>query len=250
MRRTGLVMAVGLILVLAGCGGTARGEPSTVVVSAAASLTDVFKRIESVFESANPGVDVVLNFGGSSSLREQILEGAPIDIFASADATNMERVAAAGEVEGAPVIFARNTMQIAVPAGNPGDVTGLADLADETLSIGLCAAEVPCGELARRVLARAGVSPAIDTNEPDVRALLTKIETGELDAGITYVTDVISAGSSVTGIDIPEEVNVVAEYPIAVLANAPQPGAARALVDFIFSDAGRAIITDHGFSAP
>ena len=242
-------MAVGLVAALAACGGTGD-EPSTVVMSAAASLTDVFTEVESAFEAANPGVDVVLNFAGSSSLREQILEGAPIDVFASADPGNMERVAAAGDVEGEPVIFARNTMQIAVPAGNPGGVTGLADFADETLSIGLCAEGVPCGDLARRVLAGAGVTPAIDTNEPDVRALLTKIETGELDAGLTYVTDVIEAGGSVIGIDIPEDVNVVAEYPISALANAPDPAMARALVDFILSDKGRAILTDHGFSVP
>ncbi len=242
-------MAVGLVAALTACGGTGE-EPSTVVVSAAASLTDVFTEVESAFEAANPGVDVVLNFAGSSSLREQILEGAPIDVFASADSGNMERVAAAGEVEGEPVAFARNTMQIAVPAGNPGGVTGLADFADETLSIGLCAEGVPCGDLARRVLAGAGVTPAIDTNEPDVRALLTKIETGELDAGITYVTDAIAAGGSVTGIDIPQDVNVVDEYPISVLANAPNPATARALVAFILSDEGRAILTDHGFSVP
>jgi molybdate transport system substrate-binding protein len=236
------------LVALSACGrGSAQGE---LIVSAAASLTDAFREVESAFEDVNPEVDVVLNLGASSALREQILEGAPADVFASANTSNMDQVAEAGGVDGKPEIFVTNLLQIAVPTGNPAGVTGLQDFARDELLIGLCAEDVPCGEFGREALASAGVTPAIDTNETDVRALLTKIEAGELDAGITYVTDVMSTGGTVEGIEIPEENNVVAEYPIAALAAAPNPEAAAAFVEFVLSDDGQAILTGYGFSSP
>jgi molybdate transport system substrate-binding protein len=236
------------LVALSACGrGSAQGE---LIVSAAASLTDAFREVESAFEDVNPDVDVVLNLGASSALREQILEGAPADVFASANTSNMNQVAEAGGVDGEPEIFVTNLLQIAVPTGNPAGVTGLPDFARDELLIGLCAEDVPCGEFGREALASAGVTPAIDTNETDVRALLTKIEAGELDAGITYVTDVMSTGGTVEGIEIPEENNVVAEYPIAALAAAPNPEAAAAFVEFVLSDDGQAILTGYGFSSP
>lgn len=267
MRSRGVLLAVvsAVLLVLAACGGsnavtttTAAGGSTSapsglegeVLVSAAASLTDAFAEVESAFEAANPGVDVVLNLAGSSGLREQILEGAPADVFASANTSNMDQVAEAGEVASDPQIFVRNLLQIAVPAGNPAGVTGLEDFGRDELLIGLCAEDVPCGDFAREALANAGVTPAIDTNEPDVRALLTKVEAGELDAGITYVTDVASTDGAVEGVEIPEDLNAIAEYPIAVLANAPNPMGAAAFVDFVLSDEGQAILARYGFAAP
>jgi molybdate transport system substrate-binding protein len=262
-----LVLSVSTLLVVGACGGsaddtttttaiteatttTAAGLEGDLLVSAAASLTDAFAGMETAFEAANPGVDVVLNLGSSSSLREQILEGAPADVFASANISNMDQVAEAGEVEGEAEVFALNELQIAVPAGNPAGVTGLDDFASEDLLIGLCAEEVPCGSFAREALEKAGVTAAIDTNEPNVRALLTKVEAGELDAGIVYVTDVLSTAGAVEGVDIPEEFNVIAEYPIAALVNAPNPDAAAAFVDFVLSDEGQAILVEFGFSSP
>ena len=281
MLRHRLVLWVGVLLMVGACGGSGNDTTTTVVestttttaaptttatteatttteaglegellVSAAASLTDAFAEVEAAFEAANPGVDVVLNLGSSSSLREQILEGAPADVFASANTSNMDQVAEAGEVEGEAEIFVLNELQIAVPAGNPAGVTGLDDFANEDLLIGLCAEEVPCGSFGREALEKAGVTPAIDTNEPDVRALLTKVEAGELDAGIVYVTDVLSTAGAVEGIDIPDEFNVVAAYPIAALVNAPNPDAAAAFVDFVLSDEGQAILVEFGFSSP
>jgi molybdate transport system substrate-binding protein len=257
MTRYRLIVVVMIVLALAACGDSAgdattagagiRGE---LLVSAAASLTDAFAEVETAFETANPDVDLVLNLGASSSLREQILEGAPADVFASSNTSNMDRVVEGGEAAGNPEIFVRNQLQIAVPAGNPAGVTGLADLANEDLLIGLCAEDVPCGDFARTALENAGVTPSIDTNEPDVRALLTKVEAGELDAGITYVTDVISTRGGVDGVDIPEDVSVVADYPIAALANATNPDAAAAFVDFVLSAEGQAILTGYGFSSP
>ncbi len=247
-------------LATAGCEGsspdTTRNESGAailkgnVLVSAAASLSDAFVEIESMFEAANPGVDVTLNLAGSSALREQILEGAPADVFASANTSNMDRVVDAGEAAGEPQIFATNLLQIAVPAGNPAGVAGLEDFGRDELLIGLCAEQVPCGESAREALAMAGVTPMVDTNEPDVRALLTKIEEGELDAGITYVTDVLSADAAVDGVEIPELQNVVAEYSIAILASAPNPEAARAFVVFVLSIEGQAILGEYGFASP
>jgi molybdate transport system substrate-binding protein len=235
-------------LVVACSSATVEGE---LLVSAAASLTDAFAEVEVAFEEANPGVDVLLNLGPSSGLREAILEGAPADVFAAANTSNMDQVAEAGEVNGEPEIFVTNMLQIVVPAGNPGDVAGLEDFAREELLIGLCAEDVPCGDFGRQALENAGVIPSLDTNEPDVRALLTKIENDELDAGIVYVTDVLSSPpGEVEGIDIPAEVNVVAEYPIAALASAPNPEAAAAWVEFVLSDEGQAILTSYGFTSP
>lgn len=231
-------------------GDVQEGVGGELLVSAAASLANAFAEIETSFEAAQPGVNVVLNLGGSSALRTQILEGAPVDVFASADVGNMNRVVEAGEVSGEPRVFARNRLRIAVPVGNPGGVAGLDDFGDERLLLGLCTSGVPCGDFAREVLARAGVVAALDTNEPDVRALLTKIELGELDAGITYVTDVTSAGGRVEGIDIPDELNVLADYPIAVLTGAQNPRAGEAFVGFVLSDEGRGILAKHGFTLP
>ena len=242
-----IVMACVLGMVFACSSSSVEGD---LLVSAAASLTDAFAEVESAFEEENPDVDVVLNLGSSSALREQILEGAPADVFASANTSNMDQVAEAGEVAGEPEIFVTNSLQIAVPTGNPAGVTGLEDFAREELLIGLCAEDVPCGDFGRQALENAGVTPSIDTNEPDVRALLTKIEAGELDAGITYVTDVLSTSGTVEGVDIPAEVNIVAEYPIATLTGAPNPDAAAAWVEFVLSEEGQAILTSYGFTSP
>lgn len=256
MRRlAAMMLAAVLLLAATGCGddGVAPERDvvhGTVLVLAAASLTDAFTDLGLAFEVANPDVDLQLNFAGSSALREQILEGAPADIFASANRSNMNQVLAAGDVDAEPQIFARNRLQIAVPAGNPGQVVGLADFADADLLIGLCAVGVPCGEFAREALANAGVEPSIDTNEPDVRALLTKIGADELDAGIVYVTDVASAGDLVEGIDLSVEENVVGDYLVAQLAGAPNSDGAAAFVEFVLSEEGQAILAGHRFAAP
>lgn len=243
-------MALGMLLAVVACGSRQEESRADLLVSAAASLTDAFGAIEAGFEEAHPDVDVILNLAGSSALREQILEGAPADVFAPANTHTMDEVVAAGETMGPPEIFARNLLQIAVPAGNPAGIRGLADFSDPSLLIGLCAEGVPCGDFARQVLANAGVDPAVDTNEPDVRALLTKIEAGELDAGITYVTDVSSTAGGVDGVDIPDDVNVVAEYPIAVLAGSGNRDTARAFIEFVLSDQGQSVLGEFGFAAP
>ena len=246
--RHSLIVPFALVFAVTACGEpAAQGE---LLVSAAASLTDAFAEVEAAFEAANPSVNLLLNLAGSSALREQIIEGAPVDVFASANVANMDALVESGRVEGEPELFAHNLLQIAVPAGNPAGVTGLEDFASEELLLGLCAEDVPCGDFALEALRNAGITPAIDTNEPDVRALLTKIEAGELDAGITYVTDVMSTGGAVEGVDIADDVNVIAEYPIAALADAPNTQAAAAFVEFVVSNGGQAILNRYGFSSP
>ncbi len=236
---------VSTVLALAVAGCVAGGQDRQVVVSAASSLADAFADIEESFEETHPGVDVVLNLGASSGLREQILAGAPVDVYASADIANMEAVSAAGLVAESAV-FARNRLQIAVPPGNPGGVSGLADLARPELVVGLCDPAVPCGALARRLFDLAGLEPAVDTSEPNVRSLLTKIEEGEVDVGLVYVTDVQAAEGRVEGIDV--GVEVTTDYSIAVLSGAPP--AAEAFVETVLSDEGRAVLTRFGFDLP
>lgn len=261
VRRLPAVLLCAALVGPAACGGdgsdggggagdaTSSGLDGTIRVFAAASLTDAFVDAAEAFEAANPDVTVELNLAGSSALREQILAGAPGDVFASANPSNMEEVAEAGEVAGSAEILARNSLQIVVPADNPGGVEGLEDFGDDGLLIGLCAVEVPCGDFGREVLDAAGVTPSADTEEPDVRSLLTKVASGDLDAGIVYASDVVAAGDDVEGLPIPEGVNVVADYAIATLSGAGEPDIAAAFVRFLLSDDGQTILTEHGFAA-
>ena len=240
-----------MLLLASACGGSAdyQSKRRELVVSAAASLTEAFAEIETEYEDANPGVDVILNLGGSSLLREQILSGAPVGVFASASLQIMEQVSDAARIDGPYRVFARNRMAIAVPVGNPASVIGLDDLADEGLLVGLCAPAVPCGDLARKVFDAAGIRPAVDTEEPNVRSLLTKLEAGELDAAIVYATDLL-ASDRVDGIPIADRYNETAEYPIGVVTGSPDPDGARAFVAFVLSAEGRQLLESHGFSLP
>lgn len=255
--RLGALLAAAA-LALAGCGGappaaapSASGDlTGDLTVLAAASLTDTFTELGDAFAAAHPGVTVSFSFGGSSGLAEQIASGAPADVFAAASPATMATVVDAGAAEGEPTTFATNTLQVVVPAGNPAGVTGLADLADPDLTVALCSAQVPCGAASEKVFAAAGLAPAPDTLEQDVRAVLTKVELGEVDAGLVYRTDVLAAGDAVEGIDVPEVADAVNAYPVAVLADAPNPAAAQAFVDLLLSDEGRQVLRDAGFGGP
>src|SRR6478735_703327 len=193
-----------------------------VTVFAAASLTAAFTEIGDAFKAENPDANVVLNFAGSSDLVTQITEGAPADVFASADLKNMTKVTDASLNAAEPVVFATNIAEIIVGAGNPKGVTGVADLADPTdLIVVQCASEVPCGSYAEQIYEKAGITVTPASFEENVKAVVTKVTLGEADAGIVYATDVTAAGTDAEGVAIPEDVNVVAEYPIAPLAEAP-----------------------------
>ncbi|MGY1744757.1 molybdate ABC transporter substrate-binding protein [Blastococcus sp. SYSU D00695] len=231
-----------------GGGGGGGGDlTGTLTVFAAASLTDVFTDLGDRLEEDHPDLDVQFNFAGSSALATQITQGAPADVFASANPAQMTVVTDAGLADGDPQVFASNVLEIAVPEGNPAGVTGLADFAREDLTLAVCAPEVPCGSAAEDVLAAAGVTAVPDTQEEDVRAALTKVELGEVDAALVYASDVVSAGDSVEGIAFPEADDAVNDYPVCVLADAPNAAAARAFVDLVTSGEGQAALADAGF---
>ncbi|MEV0247179.1 molybdate ABC transporter substrate-binding protein [Nocardia sp. NPDC050712] len=251
------VAALAVTAGLAGCGsddsttaGNADQVSGTVTVFAAASLTETFKQLGTEFEAAHPGVKVVYSFGASSALAEQIKQGAPADVFASAAPANMQQVVDAGEVQGSPATFASNRLEIAVPKGNPGKITGLADFGKTEPKLALCAEQVPCGAAAKKVFEIAGITPQPDTREQDVKAVLTKVTLGEVDAALVYRTDVQAAGGKVEGIDFPESGKAVNAYPIAPLAEAPNAKAAAAFVDFIKSDQAKQVFAGAGFDTP
>jgi molybdate transport system substrate-binding protein len=232
----------------AGAPSAGAGSPSgTVVVFAAASLTESFTAIGRDFEKENPGVRVTFNFGGSPALAAQIAAGAPADVYASASRATMTSVSAAGEVDGDPSVFARNSLEIAVPPGNPARITGLADFADQARKVALCAPEVPCGALAAKVFATAGIRPAPDTLEQDVKGALIKVERNEVDCALVYRTDVTAAGSAVDGIDFPESTDAVTDYLVGALRHAPNLAAARAFTSFVLSPSAQARLGSAGF---
>ena len=239
------VLIPALVLVLAGCAIAAppTEQHATVTVFAAASLTEAFGELATEFEQQNPDVEIVFSFGGSSTLATQIVEGAPADVFAAASPATMATVVDAGLATADPVTFATNVLEIAVPTGNPGDVTGLADFANPDLLIAVCAVEVPCGVAADKAFTAAGITPSIDTYEQDVKAVLSKVELGEVDAGLVYVTDVLANGE-VDGIPL-DEVSPV-EYPIAAITDSE---AAAAFMAFVLSARGQAILAAAGFGA-
>lgn len=249
MTRLGAPLAAVAVLGIlsAGCARGAENDGVVLTVFAAASLTDAFTEIGEAFSAEHPEVQVRFTFGPSSILATQVVEGAPGGVLALADPEPVDAVVAAGEAVGAPQVFARNSMEIAVPSGNPAGVAALGDFARPDLLIGACAEEVPCGRIARTLLERASVVPAIDTNEADVRSLLTKIQVGELDAGLVYRSDVLAARGKVEGVDVPGAEQVVAVYPIVALAGTAALEEAQAFVAFVVADQGQRILIRHGF---
>lgn len=236
-----------------------RGELSGELnVFAAASLTDVFEDLAEEFEAQHPDVDVVLNFAGSSELAVQINSGAPADVFAAADTATMGQVADdlgldpdwAAEHSEDGALFATNTLQIAVPPDNPAGVETFEDLAGDDVDAAFCAEEVPCGAATAAAMEASGTDITPVTYEEDVRAVLTKVELGEVDAGPVYTTDVVSADGRVEGIDFPEAEEAINDYPIGVLSGAQEPEAARSWVDLVLSETGTATLEDAGFGTP
>jgi molybdate transport system substrate-binding protein len=227
----------------------AAGEQQ-LTVSGAASLTAVFGAIAPAFTKAHANANVQTNFAGSSTLVQQIREGAPVDVFASADESNMQKLVDAGDVAGAPAIFATNRLAILVAKGNPKEITGIADLAKPGLIVSLCGPAVPAGKYAREIFAKAGVAVPESSQELDVKAVVTRVALGEADAGIVYVTDVLAAGDKVAAVEIPDALNVVARYPVAVLKRAQKPDLARTFVEFLTGSEGQSILKRFGFLAP
>ena len=252
MRRVVLATAVALLIALGNVpSAQAAAKPSGEIrVSAASSLTDVFPVIARAYEKRYPGTKVVFNFGGSSTLVSQVIGGAPVDVIATASEPTMWKAVSAGAVN-RPVLFARNTMAIAMPPGNPAGVRSLADLARPGVLVGVCDVAVPCGTAARDVLQRAGVRVTPVTRELDVRAVLGKVMSGDLDAGIVYVTDVRAAGKKVVSLPIPATVNVTTTYPIASVRDTRNPVGAQTFVDYVrYSASAQGILRAYGFAKP
>lgn len=256
MRRF-LVVVPAIVAVAALTSAGASATPAlakptgAITVSAASSLTGAFTQIGTQFEKKHDDTSVTFNFDSSSALVLQIQSGAPVDVFASADEANMDRLLDGGQVSAEPVVFARNRLAIAVKPGNPEKVKTLADLLDLGV-VALCASEAPCGEYADAALAAAGVTIPTDqvTRGQNAKATLTAVSAGDADAAVVYVTDVEAAGSSVKGVKIPGSQNQIAIYPIAPLADAGNPTTAKAFARFVASPAGQRILERFGFLAP
>jgi molybdate transport system substrate-binding protein len=260
MRIRGLALVSLAAVLLAACGSSGSGSSSasssggelsgSLTVFAASSLTDVFTSLGNQLTAHNPGLHVQFNFAGSSALATQLTQGAPADVFASANEAQMKIVTDAGLQGEGPAVFTENLLEIAVPKGNPGHVTGLADFAKPELTLAICAPQVPCGAAAQKVFQASGVTAVPDTEEEDVKAALTKVQLGEVDAALVYATDVQAAGSGVTGIPFPEAEKAINKYPICSLKAAPNPKAARAFLDLVRSDAGQKALAAAGFRTP
>lgn len=268
LRRAVAVMTVAAALSLAGCAagssadttaspgaGTTTTSPAPeltgeLTVFAAASLLSAFDELATQFAQLHPGLEVApISYDGSSVLATQLLGGAAIDVFASADEKNMAKVTDAGLASGATA-FATNTLEIAVAPGNPEKISSLQSLTAPGLTVVLCAAEVPCGSAAQKLLSTAGVAVTPASEEQNVTAVLTKVRSGEADAGLVYRTDVTAAGDAVTGVEIDGADAATNVYPIVALAGAPNPEAARAFVAFVLSADGQKVLKSFGFGAP
>ena len=256
MAKRALAALSLLLAVTAGCGDTGDGGPSgseggrTLTVFAAASLTEVFTELGKAFEATHPGVRVRLNFAGSSTLAQQITQGAPADVFASASSATMKTVTDAGAAADQPQLFVRNFLVIAVPKDNPGNVEKIGDLSGSGLKVVLCAEQVPCGAAAEKALDAAGVEVEPASRERDVKAVLTKVGLGEADAGLVYRTDARGARQRVTGIEFPESADAINDYPIVELADAPQGALAKEFIQLVFSDQARTVLDKAGFEMP
>jgi molybdate transport system substrate-binding protein len=251
-----LLMACALTVASLGvgaCAGT-ESDPATteITVFAASSLAGSFADIAAEFESVNPGVSIRINVGGSADLFAQIQEGAPVDVFASADEATMARLEDP-RAQSAQV-FATNTLQIAVPPDNPAGITAFADLDDATLNLVVCAPQVPCGAAAQRAATAAGVTLAPVSEEQSVADVLGKVTSGEADAGLVYGTDILAAAAAVRGIEFPESSAAVNRYPITVISSdapeAERRDAAAEFVDFVLGPIGQTVLAQAGFGPP
>jgi molybdate transport system substrate-binding protein len=242
------------VALLAACSSSASGGQNSsgglsgsVTVDAAASLTEAFDTLKSQFEAAHPGTTVNFTYGASSDLSTQIAQGAPVDVFASASEKNMQ---ALGSQALDPTDFVTNTLEIAVPPGNPGMIHSVSDLAKSSVKVAVCDPAVPCGAVAVQVFHNAKITVHPKASLADVKSTLAAVESGEVDAGLVYVTDVRAAGDKVEGVAIPGDVNASTTYPIAVLKAARNPTLARAFVAYVLSAAGRRVLTADGFGKP
>jgi molybdate transport system substrate-binding protein len=257
VRRFAVIAAGVVAVAVAGCSSSSSSSPSassssstgTITVFAAASLMDTFTQLGKQFEAAHKGDTVKFSFGPSSGLSTQITSGAPADVFASAAPANMDTVVQAGDASN-PQTFAKNTMEVAVPPNNPAKVTSVNDLAKKSVKVAVCQAQVPCGVVAAQVFKNVGITVKPVTEATDVSSVVTEVETGNVDAGMVYVTNVKSEGNKLKGIVIPAADNASTLYPIATITSSKHEAIAKEFVDYVLSPAGQQVLTAAGFQAP
>ena len=259
MRRFALAIAALGAVAIADCSSSGGGSSSSgsasssstgsITVLAAASLTGSFTQLGKQFEAAHKGDTVKFSFGPSSGLAEQITSGAPADVFASAAPANMQQVVRAGDAS-SPKDFAKNTAEVAVPPDNPGKVKSVNDLAKKSVKVALCQPQVPCGVVASEVFKNLGIKVKPVTLQPDVKSVLTQVETGNVDAGMVYVTDVQAAGSKVKGVTVPAGDNASTLYPIATINSSKHKSVAQSFVSYVLSPAGQQVLAAAGFQKP
>lgn len=260
-----LLVAGALVASLAGCGsstpantagsGSASASETpklsgTVTVYAAASLKATFTKLASEFEAANPGTKVALSFAGSSDLVTQITQGAPADVFASADTKNMAKLSDAKLLDGTATNFATNVLTIAVPPSNPASISSFADLAKPGVKVVVCASQVPCGSAAQTIEKATGTTLKPVSEESSVTDVLGKVASGEADAGLVYVTDVKGAGDKVKGITFPEADKAVNTYPIGTVGTSKNKDLASAFIALVTGSEGKKVLGDAGFGTP
>jgi molybdate transport system substrate-binding protein len=260
-RRLALFCALSLALV-SGCNSSDNAAPASssapstsaaggkIIVFAAASLKQTFTDIGEQFKTDNPGASVEFSFAGSSDLVTQLTQGAPADVFASADNNNMDKASHAGLLAGDPVNFASNTLTIAVAPGNPKKIASFKDLTQQGLNVVVCAPQVPCGSATQRVEQATGVTLNPVSEESSVTDVLNKVTTGEADAGLVYVTDAKGAGDKVGEVPFPEAAGAVNTYPIAVLKESKNPELAHKFVDLVTGESGQKVLNAAGFAKP
>ncbi|MBT1667568.1 molybdate ABC transporter substrate-binding protein [Curtobacterium flaccumfaciens] len=262
-RFAALALAATVALGLAACtapdtgsgvsapaGSDTEGPTGSITVFAAASLQQSFTTLGKQFETANPGTSIRFSFAGSSDLVTQIQNGAPADVFASADEANMAKLSSTDLASGSPRDFATNVLEIAVAPGNPKSITDLDDLTAPGVQLVTCAAPVPCGAATAEVESASGVDLEPVSEEQSVTDVLGKVESGQADAGLVYVTDVRGAGGKVDGVPFDESGKAVNTYPIGVLRESEDPELAQAFSEYVRSAAGQRVLADAGFGKP
>jgi molybdate transport system substrate-binding protein len=247
VRRGAMAALVLASLFVAGCGSGGSADRTTLRVLAAASLTEPFTALEKTYEKAHPGVDVALSFDSSAILVEQLSQGLDADVLATADQKSMDQAVSAGVVTGKPRAFATNTLVIVTPHGNPAKVTGIDDL--ERVTFAVCVPAAPCGDATRRLFALDHVTAKPTTEEESVKGVLTKVVTGEVDAGLVYVSDARSAGDQVHPVRAANSSEVVNVDPIAAVKGSREE-AAQAWIELVTGVQGRKVLKSHGFGPP
>lgn len=246
-----VVLLPALTLTGCGSGGSDRGaQTGTLTVLAASSLTEAFTTLARDFERDHPGTHVRLSFDSSATLAEQVDQGAPADVLATADQETMRTVVDAGSTAGPPTVFATNHLVLAVPRGDPAHIRRFRDIARPGVEYVVCVASAPCGKLAAKVLAASGITAEPASEEVDVKAVLTKVRLDEADAGLVYASDIVTAGNQVEKVDVPTAHQNLNTYPVAALSGAAKPALAKAWVELVTSPTGRKVLAHDGFGAP